>query len=203
MPYPFDQIFAADPDNTEMVASNVGVLIFAPGDATKTPLTLTTLSGLPLTNPVTVNDKGFGPAFIAELDQVAWEGGGFTGLLASYKGLKDEAVAARAAADGARQAAEVSAGNAADEVSQHLAATTTAAQVAATQAQGAATSASNALAEAEAARRAAEAAAAAAANASGGAAVSPDPNNPGLYYVTAGGQLTPDPANPGLYNIGA
>lgn len=99
MPYPFDQIFAADPDNTDMVASNVGVLIFAPGDETKTPLKLTTLTGLPLANPVPVNDRGFGPAFIADLDQVAWEGGGYTGLLVSYKGLKDEAVRAANAAE--------------------------------------------------------------------------------------------------------
>lgn len=112
MPYPFDQIFAADPDNTEMVASNVSVLIFAPGDATKAPLPLTTLNGLPLANPVPVNDKGFGPAFIAELDQVAWEGGGYTGLLPSYKGMKDEAVAARLAADESRAIAEEAARNA-------------------------------------------------------------------------------------------
>lgn len=105
MPYPFDQIFAADPDNTEMVASNVGVLIFAPGDETKTPLPLTTLTGIPLANPVPVNDKGFGSAFMADLDQVAWEGGGYTGLFASYRGMKDEAVAARMAAEMA--AAEV------------------------------------------------------------------------------------------------
>lgn len=111
MPYPFDQIFAADPDNTEMVASNVGVLIFAPGDETKTPLPLTTLTGIPLANPVPVNDKGFGPAFMADLDQVAWEGGGFTGLFASYKGMKDEAVAARQAAEAARAAAEEAARN--------------------------------------------------------------------------------------------
>ncbi|UYB35515.1 polysaccharide deacetylase family protein [Arthrobacter koreensis] len=102
MPYPFDQIFAADPDNTEMVASNTGVLIFAPGDPTRAPLTLTTLTGIPLANPVPVNDKGFGPAFIADLDQVAWEGGGHTGLFASYKGIKDEAVAARQAAEDVR-----------------------------------------------------------------------------------------------------
>lgn len=114
MPYPFDQIFAADPDNTEMVASNVGVLIFAPGDASKAPLPLTTLTGIPLANPVPVNDKGFGPAFMADLDQVAWEGGGHTGLFASYKGIKDEAVAARQAAEDIRAEVQAPADDAVD-----------------------------------------------------------------------------------------
>lgn len=111
MPYPFDQIFAADPDNTDMVATNAAVVIFAPGDETKTPLKLTTLNGLPLENPIIVNDRGFGPAFIADLDQVAWEGGGFTGLLASYRGLKDDAEAARQEAALSRAAAEEAARN--------------------------------------------------------------------------------------------
>lgn len=113
MPYPFDQIFAADPERPEMVATNAPVVVFAPGDETKTPLKLTTLNGLPLENPIIVNDRGFGPAFNADLDQVAWEGGGLTGLMASYRGLKDDAaaavagaVAAQFEAEGAKLAAE-------------------------------------------------------------------------------------------------
>lgn len=112
MPYPFDQIFAADPERPEMVAVNAPVVVFAPGDETKTPLKLTAVNGLPLGNPVMVNDRGFGPAFIADLDQVAWEGGGLTGLMASYRGLKDDAEAARLEASLSRAAAEEAARNA-------------------------------------------------------------------------------------------
>lgn len=107
MAYTFDPIFAIDPSNPGNVAANASVTIFAPDDATKTPLTLTTVDGLGLSNPVNTNAQGFGPAFQhATLDRVAWEGGGFTGYLTSYDGLKDEAVAAR-------QASEASAGEAA------------------------------------------------------------------------------------------
>lgn len=94
-----------------MVATNVPVVIFAPGDETKTPLALTALNGLPLENPIIVNDRGFGSAFIADLDQVAWEGGGLTGLMASYRGLKDDAETAARAAVVARAAAEEAARN--------------------------------------------------------------------------------------------
>lgn len=107
MPYPYDQVFAADPATPENVASNGVVTIFAPGDPDRTPLTITTLDGLPLPNPMQVNDAGFGPAFMhATHDQVAWAGGGFTGLFVSYKGMKDEAVAARVAAEGAQFAVD-------------------------------------------------------------------------------------------------
>lgn len=57
--------------------------------------------------------------------------------------------------------------------------------------------------DAEAARDAAAAAAASAANASGGSALSPDPNNPGLWFFTPGGQITPDPNAEGIYVLGA
>jgi hypothetical protein len=114
--YPFDQILAADPSNPDIVASNGVVTLFAPGDATKTPLTLKTLNGLPLPNPVTVNKLGFGPAYIAPLWEVAWEGGGLSGLFRSNVGLRDETVAALGAAQGAQAAAEAAAANAAAEV---------------------------------------------------------------------------------------
>ena len=102
MAYPYEQIFAADPSDASRVATNGVVTIFAPGDTAQTPLTITTLTGLPLSNPIQVNDAGYGPAFMhATLDQVAWAGGGLSGLFASYKGMKDEAVAARVAAEAA------------------------------------------------------------------------------------------------------
>lgn len=111
MAYTFDQLFAADPATPGNVAANASVLIFAPGDATKAPLTLTTTAGAPLANPVQVNANGFGPAFMhATLDRVAWEGGGFTGFFTSYEGMKAEAVAARSAADSSAASAATSAG---------------------------------------------------------------------------------------------
>lgn len=113
MAYSFDQIFAADPATTGNVAANSSVLIFAPGDTAKTPLTITTTDGQPLANPVPTNSNGFGPAFMhATLDRVAWEGGGFTGFFAAYEGMKNEAVSARTAAESA--AADASAAAVAD-----------------------------------------------------------------------------------------
>lgn len=100
MAYSYDQIFAVDPSNTSRVASNGIVTIYTPGDATKTPITITSLSGAAMANPVQVNDLGFGPAFMhATLDRVAWSGGGLEGLFTSYEGLKEVAVAAQLAAE--------------------------------------------------------------------------------------------------------
>ena len=98
MAYSFDAISAIDPDNPERVASNASITIFAPGDTAMTLIAITDTSGVPLENPITVNDLGFGPAFMADIDRVAWEGGGLTGFFTSYEGLKNEAVAARSAA---------------------------------------------------------------------------------------------------------
>lgn len=109
-PYPFGPILAADPSNTENVAKGGEILIYAPGDSSKTPLALTDLSlGMALPNPLPVNNNGFGPAFLASLDQVAWEGGGFTGTYESYRGMKDEAETSRQAAEDAQVASEYAA----------------------------------------------------------------------------------------------
>lgn len=102
MAYTYEQIFAADPSDAARVATNGAVTIFAPGDPARTPLTITTVDGLPLTNPIQVNDAGYGPAFMhPTLDRVAWAGGGFSGFFTSYDGIKKEAVAARQAAEAA------------------------------------------------------------------------------------------------------
>lgn len=102
MAYTYEQIFAADPSDAARVATNGVVTIFAPGDPARTPLVITTVDGLPLSNPMQVNDVGYGPAFMhATLDRVAWAGGGPSGFFTSYDGMKDEAVAARQAAQAA------------------------------------------------------------------------------------------------------
>ncbi|MDO5743502.1 MAG: hypothetical protein Q4P23_03455, partial [Micrococcaceae bacterium] len=138
-PFPFSQIFAADPNNTANVAKGGSVLIFAPGDAAKTPLALTTESGLPLANPVPVNANGWGPSFLhATLPQVAWEGGGFKGTFESYQGMKDAADEAATAARDSANSASNAAANAAGAVAEHLAATVAEAEAAKVAAQAAA-----------------------------------------------------------------
>jgi YD repeat-containing protein len=112
--YSYDQIFAADPANPANIAQNAAITIFAPGDVTMTPLTITDPDGQPLANPIPVNANGFGSAFAhATLDRVAWAGGGFTGYFTSYDGMKAEAVAARTAATTAQALAETAQANAA------------------------------------------------------------------------------------------
>jgi len=110
MAYTFEQLLAADPSNPSNIAQNGSITIFAPGDPTMTPLTITDPDGSPLPNPFTVNANGFGPAFAhATLDRVAWSGGGFTGFVTSYEGMKEEAVAAREAAEQAKAEAAAAA----------------------------------------------------------------------------------------------
>ncbi|WP_404321138.1 SGNH/GDSL hydrolase family protein [Arthrobacter luteolus] len=48
---------------------------------------------------------GYGPAFIAGLDRVAWSAGPYTGFFTAHDSIKQEAVAARLAAEAAAQAA--------------------------------------------------------------------------------------------------
>ncbi|MDQ1053162.1 lysophospholipase L1-like esterase [Arthrobacter sp. SORGH_AS 212] len=107
MPYTYDPIFAQDPDNPQVVASNASITIYDPQDPAKTPIAITDPTGSPLPNPITVDARGNGPAFQhPTLDRVAWFGAGFTNYFTAYEGMKDEAVAARSAAqDAANQAA--------------------------------------------------------------------------------------------------
>ncbi|SEE82229.1 hypothetical protein SAMN04489740_2676 [Arthrobacter alpinus] len=175
-PYTFTQMFAVDPNNSENVAKGGTILLYAPGDPTKTPVTITDISGsLTIANPVAINANGFGPAFRhATLDQVAWDGGGFTGTFESYRGMKDAAESSAAAANASAGAADASAGaaalaatNAAGEVAETLAGVAADADASRVAAQTAATNAANAVAEqlastvaqAEAAKAAAQAAA--------------------------------------------
>lgn len=113
MAYTFDFIEARDPSNPAAFASNASITIYAPGDATKTPLAITDTTGSPLPNPITVNQFGYGPAFMhATLDRVAWSGAAFSNFFTSYEGMKNEAKASKDAA----QVAASSAASAAAEV---------------------------------------------------------------------------------------
>jgi hypothetical protein len=182
--YTFEHIEARDPNIPALVASNASVVIFAPGDATKTPLALTDTTGLPLANPVMVNAMGYGPAFISDLDRVAWEGGGFTGFFTSYEGMKEVAVASQVAAEAAATAASTASDSAVAEVQEQLAETVAAAQTSANIALDAQT-------EIATARQAAEDAALAAA----GGGFAEDPGDPDAFIVTtkADGSVAVDP----------
>lgn len=103
----FNNIFAIDPIDLTKVAANAEVVIFAPGDESMTPLVLTDVDGLPLPNPITTSEQGFGPAFIAPLDTVAWAGGGLSNIMESYSAVKEIVAAARDAAElSAQESAE-------------------------------------------------------------------------------------------------
>lgn len=193
--YPIGMELVVDPDNPMNVVVNGSVGIYAPEDtAGTTLLPLKDLNGFPLANPLTSNAYGFTPGFLAPLPQVRWKSGEFSNVYNSYIGLRDEAVAAKNAAQDAQAEAASAGANAADAAAGALAGAVGNAQTA----QTAATNAANAAAAAQAA---AEAAAEAAAGAAGGAAIREDPANPGFYFVAAGGQLSPDPSNPGFFTV--
>lgn len=110
----FDPIFAADPDNPELIAQDASITIFDPDDASMTPITITDATGSPLPNPVTVNDKGWGPAIKTptgpgELFRIGWSGAGFEGFFTSYEGMRDATLAAKASAETAALEAAASA----------------------------------------------------------------------------------------------
>lgn len=106
MVYTFDQIEARDPANLSLVAANAVVTIFAPGDPSMVPIPIMSTSGTPLPNPVQVNAMGYGPAFTADLDRVAWSGGQHTGFFTAHDSIKQDAVAAAAAAQSAERRIE-------------------------------------------------------------------------------------------------
>lgn len=113
--YPIDMQLVVDPLNPENVVRAGIVHMYDPTDtAGASPITLKDPSGLPLPNPLTSNAYGFIPPFIAAIPKVKWKSGSFEGFLFSYGGLRNEAIAARAAAETA-QAAAVAAGMAASE----------------------------------------------------------------------------------------
>jgi hypothetical protein len=148
MAYTYEQVFAADPANPANIAQNASITIFAPGDVTMTPLTITDPDGTPLPNPIPVNANGFGSAFAhATLDRVAWAGGGFTGFFTSYEGMKQVALDAQTAAENAAATAGADAAAVATAANVLVTADAAAAQAAA---EAAAESAANAAATASA-----------------------------------------------------
>lgn len=96
--YPFEMQIAVDANNAGTVIRSGSVTICDPADATNTPIALLDAAGIPMANPILTTSQGFVPAFQTSIPHVKWTGGGFAGYLSSYKGLLEEAVAAKEAA---------------------------------------------------------------------------------------------------------
>ena len=97
--YPFEMQIAVDANNPDTVVQG-GVVTIADPD-TGSAITIVDPAGLPMANPIETSAQGFIPAFQATLPHVKWSDGIYAGFLSSYKGLLDEAVAAREAAEAA------------------------------------------------------------------------------------------------------
>lgn len=94
--YPFETQLAIDSDHPDVVIRNGTVTYYDPEDAAMlSPLALVDTSGLPVSNPVGTNSVGMVRAFQAEIPQVRWTDGTYSGYLNSFKGLLAEMVAAR------------------------------------------------------------------------------------------------------------
>lgn len=120
--YPIGMELVVDADNPSNVVANGSVGIYAPDDVNGTTLLpLKDPNGFPLANPLTSNAYGFTPAFLAPLPQVRWKSGEFTNFYNSFIGLRDEAVAAKNAAQDAQAEAASAGSNAAEAASGALA----------------------------------------------------------------------------------
>lgn len=105
--YPFDVNLAVDPNNPDVVLRDGIVTFYDPADTGLTaPIALLDTAGLPLPNPVTVSSQGFTPAFQAEIPQVLWVGGGYSGYITSFMGMLDQVNAIGASASSAVTSAE-------------------------------------------------------------------------------------------------
>jgi hypothetical protein len=100
--YPFGMQLAVAPLDENNIIRDGEVWIFEPSDANGvSPLALTDLSGLPMTNPLRSNAFGNTRPFITTVPQVKWKSGVHEGLFDSFKGMFDEAAAAKLAAQDA------------------------------------------------------------------------------------------------------
>lgn len=115
--YPFEMQIAVDANNPGTVVQEGNVTICDPADATNAPIPLLTPGGLPMSNPIETSRQGFIPAFQATIPHIKWSDGTYAGYLSSYKGLLDEAIAARLAAEAAVQLSTMPGGG---EVGQSL-----------------------------------------------------------------------------------
>lgn len=114
--YPFEMQIAVDANSPDTVVQDGQVTITDPADATNTPIPLVDPAGVAMANPITTSRQGFIPAFQATIPHVRWSDGTYAGFLSSYKGLLDEAKAARQAAETAAVANIPSGGNPGDSL---------------------------------------------------------------------------------------
>lgn len=98
--YLYDLDICFDPDNPNNIVRGGLIEIYDANDLEGTTLlALKDTSGLPLPNPMMSNEYGVIGRRIAPVPQCLWKSGPFSGVFNSYKGLRDEAVAARTAAE--------------------------------------------------------------------------------------------------------
>lgn len=198
--YAYDPDVCFDPDHPENIVRNAPIELYDATDLGGTTLlSLKDTFGMPLPNPLPSNDYGVIQKRIASVPQMLWKSGDFSGFFSSYKGLRDEALAAKAAAEQSRTLAEAAGLDAAAAAEAQM-------EAAATAATSAATSATTALAEAAAAKTAALAAKAAAEDAAavtagGGFAVDPSNSNVLLITTLDDGTVAVDPTNPNVLLI--
>ena len=96
--YPFEMQIAVDANSPDVVVQEGLVTICDAADPSNAPIPLLTPGGLPMANPIETSRQGFIPAFQSTSPHVKWFDGTYAGYLSSYKGLLDEAIAARIAA---------------------------------------------------------------------------------------------------------
>jgi len=172
--YPLDMQLVVDPLNPQNVVRDGAVYLYDPSDeAGVSPIALKDPSGLPLTNPLTSNAFGFTQPCIMGIPKAKWKSGTFEGFFYSYDGLRNEAIAARAAAETAQSAAVTAGADAADAATAQLESARA----------SAATSATDATA-AKAAALAAQASAAAAAAAASGGGMAVHPTDPDRLIIS-------------------
>lgn len=105
--YPFDMQLVVDPLNPSTVVAEGAVYIYDPADTTfSSPLPITNLQGVPIENPLESSPTGYIDEFVAQVPQVVWKSGQYTGLFNSFKGMRDEAIAAKEAAEASALYAE-------------------------------------------------------------------------------------------------
>jgi hypothetical protein len=104
--YPFETQLAVSAINPEVVMQSSHLVFYDPSDTARvSPLALLDVNGQPRTNPVTTSAVGLVPAFQASIPHVMWTDGTYSGYLSSYRGMLDEAIAARQAAQASALAA--------------------------------------------------------------------------------------------------
>jgi hypothetical protein len=97
--YPFEMQIAVDANNPDTVVQEGNVTISDPNDPSANPIPLVSPGGVTMANPIQTSRQGFIPAFQATIPHIRWSDGTYAGFLSSYKGLLEEAQAARLAAE--------------------------------------------------------------------------------------------------------